>query len=219
MVEGNGERSSGVEEEMAGFGAFRADGGGGCNFGAGSAIIRAAGSLLGADYDAGDHAIIAGCGIHCFMAAISRNGAGSGSGRDCGELLRAASACIWCLRVHPGIAPRRGSIGSTWVSVRGRYLGDCGVDPTDRSYMANRISSVRRSLHRDWRGANIGVGMAGEGSHIITGFSLFTLKVVLSGRGDEIIDRQGPISSANSLAPLFQSKRMPDACLTIAPTR
>ena len=43
------------------------------------------------------------------------------------------------------------------------------------------------SLHWNWRGANIGVGMAGEGSHIITGFSLFTLKVVLSGSGDEII--------------------------------
>ena len=152
---------------MAGFGAFRADGGGGCSVGAGSTIIRAAGSLLGADYNAGDHAIIAGCGVHCFMAAIPRNGAGSGSGRDCGESLRAAPARIRCLRVHPGIAPRRGSIGSTWVSVRGRYPGDCGVDPTDRSYMANRISSVRRSLHRDWGGANLGVGVAGEGRHTI----------------------------------------------------
>ena len=80
-----------------------------------------------------------------------------------GPHLLVFGACV----CHPGIAPRRGSIGSTWVSVRGRYPGDCGVDPTDRSYMANRISSVRRNLHRDWGGANLGVGVAGEGSHTI----------------------------------------------------
>jgi hypothetical protein len=33
--------------------------------------------------------------------------------------------------------------------------------------MANRLSSVRRSLHRDWGGTNLGVGVAGEGSHTI----------------------------------------------------
>ncbi len=152
---------------MAGFGAFRADRGGGCSFGAGSAIIRAAGSLLGADYNAGDHAVIAGCGVHCFLAAIRRNGVRSGSGRDCGESFPAARACIRYLRVHPGPAPRHGTLGSNRISVRGHYCGDCAVDPTDRSCMANRLSSVRRSVHRNWGGANLGVGVAGEGSHIV----------------------------------------------------
>jgi hypothetical protein len=152
---------------MADFGAFGADRRGGCSFGAGSAIIRAAGSLLGADYNPGDHAVIAGCGVHCFVAAIRRDGAWSGSGRDCGESLRAARACIRYLRVHPGPAPRHGTLGSNRISVRGRYLGDCAVDPTGRSCMANRLSSVRRSVHRNWGGANLGVGVAGEGSHTI----------------------------------------------------
>jgi hypothetical protein len=41
--------------------------------------------------------------------------------------------------------------------------------------------------------------VAGAGSHIITGFSLFTLKVVLSGRGDEIIGQEpNNIDSAKS---------------------
>ena len=33
--------------------------------------------------------------------------------------------------------------------------------------MANRLSSVRRGVHRNWGGANLGVGVAGEGSHTI----------------------------------------------------
>jgi hypothetical protein len=49
----------GSRGRAGGSGAFRADGGGGCSFGAGSAVIRAAGSVLGADYNPGDHAIIA----------------------------------------------------------------------------------------------------------------------------------------------------------------
>jgi hypothetical protein len=33
--------------------------------------------------------------------------------------------------------------------------------------MANRLSSVRRSVHLNWDGANLGVDLAGEGSHSI----------------------------------------------------
>jgi hypothetical protein len=153
---------------MADFGAFGADGGGGCSFAAGSATIPAAGSVLGADYYPGDHAVIAGCGIQRFLAAFRRDGAWSSRGRDCGESFRAGCACLRCLRVHPGIAPRRGSIGSACISVRGRYPGDCVVGAAgDGSCMANRLSSVRRSVHRNWGGANLGVGVAGEGSHTI----------------------------------------------------
>ena len=55
-------------DELAGFGALRAHGGGGCSFGAGSAVIPAAGNVLGGDYNPGRHAVIAGCGAHCFSA-------------------------------------------------------------------------------------------------------------------------------------------------------
>jgi hypothetical protein len=69
---------------------FRVNGRSGCSFAAGSAVIRAIGSVLGADYNPGDHPVIAGCGVCCFLAAFRRDGAWSGSRRDCGESLRAA---------------------------------------------------------------------------------------------------------------------------------
>ena len=71
--------------------------------------------------------------------------------------------CVFIL----GLLRAMAHLDLTCISVRGRYLGDCAVDPTDRSCMANRLSSVRRSVHRNWGGANLGVGVAGEGSHTI----------------------------------------------------
>jgi hypothetical protein len=61
----------------------------------------------------------------------------------------------------------RGALGSNCISVRGRYLGDCAIGAADGPSVANRLSSVRRSVHRNWGGADLGVGMAGEGSHTI----------------------------------------------------
>jgi len=43
---------------LARAGAFAADGRGGCGFAAGSAVVRAAGNLLGADYNSGDYAAV-----------------------------------------------------------------------------------------------------------------------------------------------------------------
>ena len=45
---------------MAGFGAFRANGYGRCSVVAGCAVVWVAGDLLGADYNPGDYAVIAG---------------------------------------------------------------------------------------------------------------------------------------------------------------
>jgi len=47
---------------VAGFGAFRASGRGGCSLGAGSGVIPAAGNVLGADYNPPGQAVIPGCG-------------------------------------------------------------------------------------------------------------------------------------------------------------
>ena len=149
------------------FGAFHADGRGGCGFAAGGAVLRAARSLLGADYNFGDHPIIAGCGTVCFLAAFRRNGGWRLSGRDCGKLLRTSCARIRNLRIHPGIASRRDMVGSHGISVRERDAGGGAAGASDGSCMANRFSSVRRSVHRHWGSANLGYRVAGERSHTL----------------------------------------------------
>ena len=52
-------------EGMAGSGPFGSDGRGGCSFVAGSAAIPSATSVLGADYNSRDYAVVAGCGARC----------------------------------------------------------------------------------------------------------------------------------------------------------
>ena len=151
---------------MAGSGAFREDRRGGCSFGAGSAIIRAAGTCWAPITTLVITQSSLGAAFSCFLAAIRRDGAWSGSGRDCGESLRAARACLRCLRVHPGPAPRHGAIGSARYRFGGVTLAIVLLIRGQVS-MANRLSSVRRSVHRNWSGANLGVGVAGEGSHTI----------------------------------------------------
>ena len=154
--------------DPAGFRAFRADCGGGRSFVSDSAVAPAAGSVLGAHYDAGHHAVIAGCGPHCFLAAFRRDGAWSGRWRDRGESLWATGACIRCLRIHPRTALRPGAPGPNRISVRGRYAGDCVVGAADGGpCMAHSLSSVRRGVHRNWGGAGIGVVVAGARSHAI----------------------------------------------------
>jgi len=132
-----------ISNDLApGFGAFRADGHCGHGFGAGSSFAPPAGSVLGPDHDPGDRAVIAGSSVRCFVAAFRRDGGWSGSWRDCGELLRAAPACIRRRHIHPGTNLRRGALGPKRIPVWGRYAGDCAVDSADRSSMANRRSSV-----------------------------------------------------------------------------
>ena len=152
---------------VAGCVALNTDGYGGCGFVAGSTVIPAVGSVLGADYNSRDHAVIAGYSVHRFLAAIHRNGAWSVSWCDCGESLRAARACIRYLRVHPRAALRRGAFGSKRISIRGRYAGHCAVGAANGFCMANCLSSLRRSDRRTWGGADIGMGVAGEGRDTI----------------------------------------------------
>ena len=53
-----------LSDRLSGFVcAFHADGRGGCSFAAGGAVLRAARSILGADYNFGDHPIIAGAAL------------------------------------------------------------------------------------------------------------------------------------------------------------
>ena len=74
-------------------------------------------AVLGADYNFGDHPIIAGCSTVCFLAAFRRNGGWRLSGRDCGKLLRTSCARIRNLRIHPGIASR------TWSDLTAYRFG------------------------------------------------------------------------------------------------
>ena len=137
------------------------DGRGGGRIAAGSAVVSAAGGVLGPDYNPRDHPIIIGCGAHRFLASFRRDGPRSGSGRD-GESLRAACACIRHLRVHPGTAQRRGALGSDRISVRRRSAGHRAVGAANGSCMANCPSSLRRSVHGNWGSADVRVGVAGE---------------------------------------------------------
>jgi hypothetical protein len=66
-----------------------------------------------------------------------------------------------------GLVRAFGALGSNCISVRGRYFGGCAVGAAEGPWMANRLSSVRRSVHRNWDGANLGVDLTREESHSI----------------------------------------------------
>jgi len=152
---------------MAHSGAFRADGGGGGYFIADSPFVPAAGSVLGAHNNRGDHAVVAGGGAHCFLATLCRNISGSGRWRDCGALFRTARVCIRCLRFPPGTGLRLGACGSKRIPFRRYCAGNRAVDTADAAWMGDRFSPVRRGFHRNWGGADIRMGLAGEGSHTL----------------------------------------------------
>src|SRR5258708_39760686 len=82
----NGERASGVGW-VAGFGAFGADGSGGAGFVVGGAGGPVAGSVLGADYVAGNYAGLPERGAGGFLAALRGDGAPGRTLRDRGERL------------------------------------------------------------------------------------------------------------------------------------
>ncbi len=121
----------------ASFGAFRAARCGGRSFVAGGAVIPAAATVLGDDYNPGDHAVISGCSVHGFLAAFRRDGPGRRTGCDYGESIRTACACIWRGRVHSGTAFGRDSLGRICIPVQRDYAGDCAVAAAHRSRMAN----------------------------------------------------------------------------------
>ena len=73
--------------------------------------------------------------------------------------LRTAIACVVSLLVAQLF--RR---PEAYWAVRGRRTGDRAVGAADRTGMGDRISSNRRSFHRNWRRADVLDGVAGEGS-------------------------------------------------------
>jgi hypothetical protein len=147
---------------MAGRGAFRANGRGSCSVVVDSAIIPAAGNLLGADHDAGNLAVITGCSAHGFLATLRRDGAWSRRRCHRGELLRAARRCIRYWRVRPGIDLRRHAIGPARVSLRRNYAGHHPIGAEDGTGVAICLSPVRRSVHRNCGGSDIDARLAGE---------------------------------------------------------
>lgn len=86
-------------------GALRTDGGGRRDLVVGGAIIPVARSVLGADYDLGDRAVLARCGAHRFVAAFRGNRARFFGVRDYGELPRAPRICIgrWRIDFRPAL--------------------------------------------------------------------------------------------------------------------
>src|SRR5260370_7385931 len=102
---------------VAGLGPFGTDGSCGTSILAGGAAIPVAGSVLGADYDAGNYAVLPERGAGGFLAALRGNGARGGAWRDCGELLRVADAGIRCQRVLSWVAFRRCLPRSKHISV------------------------------------------------------------------------------------------------------
>ncbi len=147
---------------MAGFGEFCTDGGCGPGLGSGGSFVPPAGGVLGSRYNPGHRAVVPGCGVCRFLAAFCRHRAGGGSGRDCGQILRAEPCCIRCGRVLTGTALRRSALGSKRIPLRGSYAGDCGVDSASRATVASRRTPVLRSLYRNCGGVTIGLGVARE---------------------------------------------------------
>ena len=125
-----------ARDGVAGSGAFRADGDRVCRFAPRSPVIPAPRSLLGANYDHGDHTVIAGCCARCFVAAFRRDIPWSGGWRDSGELLRAARPCVRHQPVHSRNASHPDAVGFHGISVRGRCVGDCAVGAADGSGVA-----------------------------------------------------------------------------------
>jgi hypothetical protein len=80
-------------------GALRPHGSGGGGF-AGGALVPAAGNVLGSDYNPGDHAVIAGCGAGCFLAAFCGDGACKSRRFTvpafCRRTSTATSTCTFC---------------------------------------------------------------------------------------------------------------------------
>src|SRR6266851_4899660 len=98
MVEeedGRGEAGTARLGRLGNTGAFRAHGRGGGCFGVGRALVPAARGVLGTDHNHCDYTIVAGSGAEGILAAFRRNGAWSGTWRDCRESLRAACSGVW----------------------------------------------------------------------------------------------------------------------------
>lgn len=147
---------------LAGFSAFHADGGGGSYLRVGGAVVSVAGGLLGADYDPGNRAVVAGGGADGFLAEDCWDGGGGGSWCDCGELLRDELAGVRGQRLSSRSAFCRDADGSSRVSVGGHYIGNCAFDSEDGACVEDCVSSFCGSVDWDWGGVGVCGGLAGD---------------------------------------------------------
>jgi hypothetical protein len=151
-------------EDLAAFGAFYADGRGRGRFFVGGAAVPVTTIVLGADYNPGDHAIIARGRAHCFRAALCRYAIRSAPGRNRSHILRLECASIWNLRVRSGIYLRSHARRLGCISLRRYDCGDCATDSAcgHGQCVASCFSSFRGSLDRNCGRLDIRVGVAGE---------------------------------------------------------
>lgn len=150
---------------MVGFVALGADRSGSAGFVVGSAAIPPSGSLLGADHDFGNYAVLTGRGARCFVAAFCGNCFGRGGWGDSGELFRAKRARIRVCRSPSGVDLRSPAVGSSLLSFWRYNPGDRDVGAEGRFGMANRVSSVRGGVDWNWSGAGLDRRMARNGVH------------------------------------------------------
>lgn len=153
-------------EELAAFGAFSADGHSRGHFFGGSAAVPPAAIVLGADYNTGNHAIIAGCGAHCFWAALRRHAIRGAPGRNRSHVLWFECSSIWNLRVPPGLDLRLHTCRPGCISLQRYHRGTCAADSAGwhRHCVASCLSSFRGSFYRDCGRPHIRVGLAGDGA-------------------------------------------------------
>ena len=128
---------------MAGCSSFRADSRRSRGIASCGAAAPTAASVLGADYNAGDHPVIAGRGALCFGAALCGDCTRGATRRVCDDLFRAACTSFWRLRVRAGAAQRSRAFGSKRLSVRRNHVSDRAVSASDGTRMGDRASSVR----------------------------------------------------------------------------
>ncbi len=127
------------------------------------ATIPAARGLLGSDHYCRDHAIVAGSRSPSLLAAIRWNGARSRGWSYCGELPWRTDADIWRRCVFPGMSVCDSGFRPTRISIRRRDPGDCPLEATRGSSVADRVSSIRRSVDRNRGGADLQRLVAREG--------------------------------------------------------
>src|ERR1700756_36498 len=150
---------------LAGLDPFGENGLRGGNLLTRGATIPAARGVLGSDHHSRDYAIVAGSSSSSFLAAIRWNRARSRGWGNCGELPWRRDADIWRRCVSPGMSVCHCRFRPTRISIRRRDPGDCPLEATRGFSVADRVSSIRRSVDRNRGGADLQRLVAGEGRY------------------------------------------------------
>jgi hypothetical protein len=124
---------------MAGFGALGADRSGGAGFVVGGAAIPASGSVLGADHDFGDCAVLTGRGARGFVGTAL----GAVVGAIAASYFEPHALVFACSVLFLGMICGLLRIASSLLSFWRYNAGDRDVGAEGGSGMENRVSSVR----------------------------------------------------------------------------